>query len=105
MEGKSFKHYNYGLDEPYKGTLSVQADPLPNTGEIMLFNVNKKLKGGKGKGQQENISTSTVLRPHLEDLESLVVTPTRKLALFEGMYLMQQRMPTQSICTWFHSGY
>lgn len=71
---------NFGPDEPFKGA-NFQT-PNVNTGQIMQFQVTKKLKANGGL-PIASVSPSTTLRPPLEDLG--LANATRKLALFEGM--------------------
>ena len=82
LENQSITLYNYGPDAPYKGALAAQDPADPNTtGQIMQFQVTKKLKENKGN-PLVTVQEGTALRPPLEDLGDASVT--RTLALFEG---------------------
>ena len=82
LDNQSITLYNYGPDAPYRGALADQDPADPNTtGQIMQFQVTKKLKVNKGN-PLVTVQEGTTLRPSLEDLGDASVT--RTLALFEG---------------------
>jgi spore coat protein A len=90
--GKSVRFLNFGPDEPFKGLYPDgrlsdgeggfldEADPS-TTGQIMQFNVNKKLKVTKGL-PIATVLAETFLRDPLVNLGES--TTTRQLGLFEG---------------------
>ncbi len=82
MENQFINLRNYGPDAPFKGLSAGQNPADPNTtGQVMQFQVTKKLKDNRGNPIPK-VSAGTVLRPPLEDLGQASVI--RKLALFEG---------------------
>ncbi|MGB5850612.1 MAG: multicopper oxidase domain-containing protein [Ignavibacteriaceae bacterium] len=80
---------NIGPDSPFGGLpVDVEADPA-TTGQIMKFNVNKRLKAPKGL-PIANVEEGTRLRP---DLPNLTPNETRQLVLFEGSDEYGRLMP------------
>jgi len=93
--GNSIKVLNLGPDEPYGGGTPVDDfDPADagTTGQIMQFNVNKRLKASKGQ-PIASVAKGTQLRPDLPDPNGITAGATRQLVLFEGLDEYGRLMP------------
>ncbi len=92
--GNSIKILNFGPDSPFGGLpvpAADQADPN-TTGQIMQFNVNKKLKVSKGL-PIATVADGSRLRPDLPDPDGITADIIRQLVLFEGMDEYGRLMP------------
>ena len=91
----SIKLLNFGPDEPYgggePGSDFDPADPA-TTGQIMQFNVNKRLKVNKGL-PIPSVEEGTRLRPDLPVYTDGEIDTKRQLILFEGADEYGRLMP------------
>jgi spore coat protein A len=93
--GNSIKLLNFGPDEPYGGgTPGIDFDPADaaTTGQIMQFNVNKRLKETKGL-PLASVVAGTVLRDPLPNPATMNTDGSRQLVLFEGTDEYGRLMP------------